>query len=60
MFAQRKKIQNILHLHSQTKYVFKHFYFICFISRQFADFASLEMQMQIEFMRSFNVLNNTT
>ena len=40
-------------------YLFKHFYFFHFISVQFADFASLKIQTQITFAKSFNVLNNT-
>ena len=40
-------------------YLFKHFYFFRFISTQFADFASLKIQMQITFAKPFNVLNNT-
>ena len=39
-------------------YLFKHFYFFHFNSTQFADFASLKIQMQITFAKSFNVLNN--
>ena len=35
-----------------------HFYFFRFISIQFADFALLKIQMQITFVKSFNVLNN--
>ena len=41
-------------------YLFTHFYFICFISIQFADFAFLKIQMQITFAKLFNVLNNTS
>ena len=40
-------------------YLFKHFYFFHFISTQFADFAFLEIQMQITFAKSFHVLHNT-
>ena len=40
-------------------YLFKHFYFFCFNSTEYADFASLKVQMQITFAKSsFNVLNN--
>ena len=39
-------------------YLFKHLYFFCVISTQFADFASLKIQMQIIFAKPFNVLNN--
>ena len=35
-------------------YLFKHFYFFRFISTQFADFASLKIQMQIIFAKPFN------
>ena len=52
IFAPRKKIS------SKNKYLFKYFYFFRFISKQFADFASLKIQMQITFAKSFNVLNN--
>ena len=38
-------------------YLFKNFYFFHFISTQFADFASLKIQMQIALTKSF-VLNN--
>ena len=59
IFAPKKK-KKILLRHSQNKYLFKHFYLFCFISTQFADFASLNIQMQITFAKSFNnVLNNT-
>ena len=50
--APPKNRQNILQKHSQNKYLFKHFYFFCFISTQFADFDILT------FAKSFNVLNN--
>ena len=43
---------------SLNKYLFKHFYFFCFISTQFADCASLKIQMEIEFAKPFNVLLN--
>ena len=49
---QEKKIS------SKNKYLFRYFYFFRFISKQFADFASLKIQMQITFAKSFNVLNN--
>ena len=41
-------------------YLFKHFYFFCCISTQFTDFASLKIQMQISFAKSYNVLNKET
>ena len=34
-------------------YLFKHFFFFRFISTQFADFASLKIQMQITFAKPF-------
>ena len=37
-------------------YLLNYFYFFCFISAKFADFASLKIQMQITFAKSFNVL----
>ena len=45
----------ITHKHSQN--FFKHFNFFPFIFTQFTDFASLKVQMQIAFAKSFNVLN---
>ena len=49
--------KKILHKHSQNKYLFiTIFLFLCFISAKFADFASLKIQMQITFAKSFNVL----
>ena len=39
-------------------YLFTHFYFFCFISTQFADYAFLKMQMQVTLENLFNVLNN--
>ena len=50
--APPKNKQNILQKHSQNKYLFRHFYFFCFISTQFTDFDILT------FAKSFNVLNN--
>ena len=57
-FRTKKRKQYILQKYSQTKYLFKHFYFFRFNSAQVTDFASLKIQMQITFVKSFNVLNN--
>ena len=46
-------------MHSENKHLFiTHFYFFCFISTQFTEFAFLNAQIQIAFAKSFNVLNN--
>ena len=59
-FLQQEKVNKISYLSIPkiSIYLFKHFYFSCFISIQFADFASLKIQMQITFAKLFNVLNN--
>ena len=44
-FCPKKRKQNILHKHSQNKYLCKYFYWFCFNFTQFADFASLKIQM---------------
>ena len=54
---QQKKISYIS-IPKIRIYSFKQFYFFCFISAPFADFASLKIQLQITFAKSFNVLNN--
>ena len=47
---QEKYKQNILNKHSKNNYLFvKNFYFVCSLSTQFTDFASLKIQMQITF-----------
>ena len=59
-FRIKKRKENILHQHSQNKYLFKHFYLSCFNPTQFAEFASLKIKMHITFAKSLNVLNSTT
>ena len=58
IFAPRKNKIFYISIPKISVYLFKHFYFFCFISTQFSDFASLKIQMQITFAKSFNVLNN--
>ena len=58
-FSHPEKDKNALHKHSKNKYLFNHFYFFRFISTQFADFASLQIQMRITLAKLFNVLSNT-
>ena len=54
VFAPRKKKSYISTL-KLSIYLFKDFYFFCFISTQFADFASQKIQIQITFAKSFDV-----
>ena len=56
-FGTKKKKSYIIIL-KISSYLFKHFYFFHFISTQFIDNASLNIQMQITFAKSFNVFNN--
>ena len=59
IFAARKENKiPYISISKITIYLFRHFYFFCFISKEFADFAFLKMQMQITFAKSFKVLNN--
>ena len=59
IFATRKENKiPYISISKITIYLFRHFYFFCFISKEFADFAFLKMQMQITFAKSFKVLNN--
>ena len=59
IFAPRKlKKISYISIAKISIYLLSHFYFLCFISTQFADFAFLKIQLQITFGKSFNVLNN--
>ena len=55
-FRTKKKNISCISIPKLSIYLFKHFYFFHLISTQFADFASLKIQMQITFAKSFNVL----
>ena len=59
IFAPRKENKiSYINIPKISIYLFTHFYFLCFISTQFADFAFLKIQMQIKFAKTFKVLNN--
>ena len=59
IFTPRKKSKISFTSISKTcSYLFKHFYFFCYISTQFTDFASLKIPMQITIAKSFIVLSN--
>ena len=51
---QEKKTMSYISIPKISIYLFKHFYFFRFISITFADFASLKIQKQITFAKSFN------
>ena len=55
-FLHQEKKTSCISIPKISIYLFKHFYFFHLISTQFADFASLTIQMQITFAKSFNVL----
>ena len=55
--APRKKMSYII-IPKISIHLLKHFHFFRFVSKQFTDIVSLNIQMPITFAKSFNVLND--